>query len=499
MRSSGRLVVLSSVVLSLALSPAACGGGGPAAPDVVTADQAGPPPDAGRLDGGEGPDTAAPGTPWRVGAAEAVVTPPSPQILGGYGFCGGGLENCRWSEGVHDDLRAAAVAFEAAHTGAVVVFVGVDSLGLMMGDVLAIQAAFAERVAAASGRVIPADRVIVSSSHSHAAPDSVGIWGSMPDATGRDPDYAAFVVDRVAQAAAAAVADLGDADVVVARGWHDNAPDVESEVAPMAMDGRLTVLRATRPDGTPVATLTSWPSHPTVYPEGNSAVSADWVGPFRHRLADRLGPGGVQAYLQGPIGGVYAVTPGASPGAPADCAEPNPLTAGWQDPDLTALDHDRVACVGFAVADAALALLEDAVPLAAGPLTVASAPLGVPVLNAIYGILAAQGMLDREIPPAADPEGAPSLMTLVRLGALRFVTVPGEAFPEYAAALRARIAERDAVATDDVVVVGLGNDWVGYLLLPEQYADRAYAYHRGLSPGPGCLAAQLGALDGLLD
>lgn len=478
------------VTAVLALLLAACdgdgGGGGSAGPPAdVAADTAAP--DAGARDDTGAPPPAA----WRVGAAELAFAPATPQMMGGYGFCGS-LESCRWTEGVHDDLRVTAFALEETATGELVVFASIDALGLMMDDVLAIQDAWVAAVAAATGRAVPRDRLVVSASHAHSTPDTVGIWGAAP-VSGRDPEYVAVIAERAAQAAADAVAALEDADVVVARGWHDNVPDVRSEAIPMAMDGRLTVLRATRPDGTLLATLTSWPAHPTVYSEQNNALSADWVGTFRARMGERLGAA-VHVHLQGPIGGVYPVTPLE----PGDCAETDPFPEGWSDPDLAPFDHAAVACVGYAAADAAVAALAGAEPLVTAPLTVETAELRVKVTNLLYKAFADGGMIPREIPPPNDPEGAVSHMTLVRLGQLRFVTAPGEAFPEYAAALRERVVTGEGVASDDVVVVGLGNDWVGYLLTPEQYEDPAYGYHRGLSPAAGCLAAQLVALDELL-
>lgn len=500
-RSADFFVLLLGVLL---LGPGLLGacegdGAGSGGADVRPADVAADAGAGGDAAGSDaGADDAAGGTYWRAGAAEASVTPERDLVLGGYGICGGGLANCRWSAGVHDDLRVTAFAVEEAASGELLVFASVDALGLMMDDVLAIQDAFVARLAAA-GRTVPRDRLVVSASHSHATPDSVGLYGSAPNETGRDPAYLAALREQVAQTAVDAVSALADAELEVARGWHDNAPDVLAEDLPMEMDGRLTVLRATRPDGTPVFTLTSWPSHPTVYPEQNNGVSADWVGTFRHALGERLGAG-VHGHLQGPIGGVYAVSPPhGEPTDTSDCADENPFVDGWADPDLTPADHQRVACVGVAVADAAVAALsgDDVAPLAPGPVTVRTVSIHVPVKNPIYKVLADTGMIPREIPPPNDPVGAPSHMTLARLGQLRFVTAPGEAFPRYARALRERVAEKDGGSPEDVVVVGLGNDWVGYLLLPEQYEHPAYGYHRGLSPGPGCLAAQLAGIDEL--
>ena len=519
MRSPRRPLRTLSLAAALSLLAAACAGGGTesavdtggvgepdaaaptdaridAAPDLAPADV---PPDEGAPQDLLDPDDIAlqpvPGatTTYRAGAAEAVVNPETDQMMGGFGFFAGGLENCRWSEGVHDDLKAVAFAIEEAATGEFVVFVGLDALGFMIDDVHATQARFAQKVHEAAGRQIPGDRLIISASHAHSTPDLSGIWGSVPEASGRDPAYATLVQDGIAQAAADAYLALQDATIRVGRGWFDNEPDV----ATMEMDGTLTIIEARTPapsgdeagGGAPIGSATFWGSHPTAYGDANTGLSADWVGPFRHQMHEASG-GGVHAHIQGNIGGVYPVRD------LPDCDATNPFTDGWMDPDLNEGNHDLVACVGYSVADAALVALADAAPLAEGGVAVRSHDFDAPLDNALYQMLSDWDILAREIVQTDEGRFGFSTVSWARVGQLDFVTMPGESFPRYAAAITERLVSYGAAA-DGVVHVGLGNDWTGYLLLPEQYFDGDYSYHRGLSPGSRVLEVHLEAIDAM--
>lgn len=72
-------------------------------------------------------------TRYAAGAASATADPPdgAGHFPGGFGFCAGNEAACRVSEGQHDSLWVVAVALADPENGEVVVFVGIDSLGLI--------------------------------------------------------------------------------------------------------------------------------------------------------------------------------------------------------------------------------------------------------------------------------------------------------------------------------------------------------------------------------
>lgn len=65
----------------------------------------------------------------------------------------------------------------------------------------------------------------------------------------------------------------------------------------------------------------------------------------------------------------------------------------------------------------------------------------------------------------------------LRLGPVSFVTAPGEPLPRVGFDLAA------LATTPTALVVGLGQDELGYLIDPRDWEDERYDYERTVSPG----------------
>ena len=105
----------------------------------------------------------------QVGAASATVNPPNGAFLAGY-------DTNRRSTGVHDDLYAKAVVFHD----------GESAVALVVLDGISIQYDTASEIRRAASRAVskitlPPERIIVQATHTHCAPDTIGIYG--PDET----------------------------------------------------------------------------------------------------------------------------------------------------------------------------------------------------------------------------------------------------------------------------------------------------------------------------
>src|SRR3954452_7500382 len=109
-----------------------------------------------------------------VGTAVVDITPTTPQFLGGYDKMDRGTADA------HDPLQVRA--FFVGHGGHAVEFAIVDSQGWFAGyqegayGVTDARQAAATEVSRLGYSVTPAN-FIVSSTHSHAAPTIMGIWG----------------------------------------------------------------------------------------------------------------------------------------------------------------------------------------------------------------------------------------------------------------------------------------------------------------------------------
>ena len=131
---------------------------------------------------------------YRVGAAVEVITPKvaadaPPVWLAGYGVG-------RQAEVVHDDIYARAMVINDGKYS--VAIVACDLIGLFREDVMRIRKEVDQLQLKP-----PIDYVLVSSTHTHAGPDTVGLWGPV-GRTGVNADH-------LKQVRAACVKAVGEA------------------------------------------------------------------------------------------------------------------------------------------------------------------------------------------------------------------------------------------------------------------------------------------------
>lgn len=426
------------------------------------------------LAAGCGGDPATPAAPTagamlEAGFARVDISPEEPVKMGGYGMAFLSESFLRWSEGVHDPLYATAVAL-VDDDGPPIILVTLDVLGTILTDVVRIQEEVASRVP------VPPERVVVCASHSHGSPDTVGIWGVVfPPSTGR---MDVFIERMIAGAVDAAVDAYGNRRPAVVRAaagqesrFHYNVSAAHDPGA--RLDSTMTVIGFSEPGGRPIGTVVNWGCHPTVMGPQNLLVTADYVGAFRRRM-DRE-RGGVNLFVNGNIGGAVRPRNELHP-----FPDTPPAWGTWED----------VERLGGGLAETALGLLEGAAVLPAADLDLRTGEVEMVMDNPLYAAFGLLHLIPREIPPLGG--SAAVSLTAWRLGPVVFATVPGELDPAVGLELRERMGG------DYQVVANIGQDWVGYMMTEEQYANPDYIEFWLLCPGPDAGSHLLEAYAGLL-
>lgn len=363
-----------------------------------------------------------------VGAAERDITPAGDVWLAGFALA-------RGSTGVQSPLKARALVL--ALGGQRVAIVGIDSLGAMREDVDWIKAGIQ---GFANGSVF------VCASHTHAAPDLIGLWGYYLLSSGRDPGYVALVRRQVAAAVAAALAAAAPARLELGQARLPPQGLVRNSNRRGVFDRRLTVLHARAvDDGRPLGTLLHLACHPEVLRRDNTELSADFVG----ALCDdwRAAGHGQAVFVNGELGAM--VTPDVQPRNAAGV----PIMAGQ-------------------LADLAAAALAAARPLGAEQLEVRRRDLYVPLSTMGLKLGRLAMVIERELYDGC----ARSSVGYLRLGEFEAVAVPGEMEPVLAARLRAQLRR------PRLLVFGLCDDELGYLLREVDARDPEFAYERSMSP-----------------
>ena len=448
-----RAILLLVIVALLVCPLAGCGDD-----DDDSQDNAGPDDDDDdddnddSADDDDDDDTAPSPEPFlQVGAARADITPEWSVKLGGYGTYFLAESLCRWSEGVHDPLQAGALVLDDGLSDPIFL-INLDVVGIVITDTLKIQARIADLLGVDGGRVV------VASTHSHGAPDTIGLWGVMlPPISGRDEEYIDAMIDGAVEAAVAAYEDRRPAVAEIGEGQeprlHFNDQD---DVDPQAgLDSTLTVVRFTEPDGAPLATLTSWGCHATVMSNRNNQVTADFPGAFVRHMDEALG--GVNVFVNGNLGGGVMPFNRASGGT----------WGTWEE-----LDD-----FGLTLATTTRQVLTTAEPIDDVRLFYNMIEITTTVKNPLFALLGQMGLIPRPIPLLGE-EGS-TVVAAFQIGPLFFAALPGEVAPSVGHALRAQLSAPYQMHAN------ITQDWVGYVLTEREYHNLMYIYYMILSPGPG--------------
>jgi hypothetical protein len=421
--------------------------------------------------------------PFAAGVAQKDVSPTLPTHLGGFGFCMGDELLCRSTDGVHDPLLSSAVAIADPATKEVVIFIGVDTIGILRSDVEDIHRRIQQRLYDDFGVYFPGNRAIISSSHAHSSCDTVGLWGPGYGA-GRQEQYVELLKNGVVQSARDAYANLADVTMDWGQGIREN-----SDEDLVADDQDLFIVRGKGIDGSTMFTMVRYNAHPTTYGSNMFAASADWIGTMRKKLEKDVG--GLNVLLAGPMGSVYPFRPETC-GLTEEAFPEGHRTLA----DMNPADYMKTTCTGYAIAEVAKTALLTAQPVAATGVTFKASEFQFHPTNGTLMLLAEVGPLPYDFVDVDDPTSMMhSIFAVATVGDLTYITTPGESFPAFA--MRAKNIALEANLTNPIVL-GLTQDWMGYLLIEEQWAIGDLAYNQSLSPGPGVEPAFMAALRVLL-
>jgi hypothetical protein len=303
------------------------------------------------------------------------------------------------------------------------------------------------RIAAETG--VPADAVIISSTHTHSGPDTIGIWGPLLR-SGLDADYLATLGDRVVECARKAVAAMVPATLAAGTATVDVIEDTR---APDVRNDTLGALVAYDAKGKPLALVANVAAHPEILGSKNRSVSSDYAHDLREAL-ERDFAGAVAIYVQ------------------ADCG-------GMQTPKVAAHTFDEAKRVGEALAAKTKEALSGAAELKVTSIVAKREPVVFALENRRFqaGVKAKIfGDISGEVKEEDGKWRYASEVVAIRLGDAVFVSVPGEALPEVGNEVRAVFGSRFTF------LVGLGNDEIGYILPKADFDPKKYEESMSLGP-----------------
>jgi hypothetical protein len=418
----------------------------------------------------------------QVGVARADITPPVGIRSAGFASRG---PLTRW----HDPLYATALV--AAGDEHKVAIVACDLLGLnaeTVGDV---------RRGIEARTDIPAHAIAIACTHTHYGPD--------PYRVASDPLVAAYRANLI-HALTGVVAEADDAlqPAILGVGWgtsyiginrREKLPDgrvILGRNPGGAIDRAVGVLRIDAPDGTPLACVVNFQTHPVSQTGTVDHISADYPGRTRDLVEELTGARCL--FLQGACGNINTAImdpryePARTLGTRLGCE----VVRVWEtiSPDTVVVETGRpwlaahaetvdLPGIRYGSAEGAEALVREleadlaqyaAQDAAEGRIRWAERRLD--------RVRAARDSWQTGVLP--DPVGAE--IQAVRIGALGVVTAPGEIFTQIGSEVKARSPFAETF------FVGYANGSIGYVPVPEAYPDGGYEVNNASRVDPGAAA-----------
>ncbi|MCR4317947.1 MAG: neutral/alkaline non-lysosomal ceramidase N-terminal domain-containing protein [Planctomycetes bacterium] len=391
-----------------------------------------------------------------------------------------GYQSSKPARGVLDDLYSSAIALSDGSK--TIVFVSLDLIGFFYSDYL--------KVVKPLEGIVKADEIVICSTHSHASSDTHGIWGPNGE-TGVDTDYMEFLREQIRESIVKAVQNLQPAYGEIASNVYSEF--VEDYRRPMRMDERLTacVIRSLKSKET-IGSIIHWANHPDMLDHPNLMISSDWVGALRRAWENGVpgveAKGGVTVFLNGAIGGQI-----------------EPPDQGIWSLDGTKLITDntkeKVEAMGGRIALAAERFWKNREPLFLGRprIDFITREVDVPLENPRFIAALEAGLFPTMDYEKADNYVFKTKLGVISVGALMFVTTPGELYPElFIGGIEtppgSDFPEDDSPTWPAVLpmmrarvplVVGLAFDTLGYIIPKSEWDDDdspPYLYGANESP-----------------
>jgi len=378
-----------------------------------------------------------------VGSAVVDLTPKR-----GRGYYIAGYAPNKRSNGVITPVTARVFFIDDGKTS--LALVGTDFVGLMNDRIWD-----ARHKLSRSGNELD---LLVTSSHNHSGPDTMGLWGSyllfmLPVESGVEEGYMNRISSEIARAVTEAAlsarpATLKVVTVKVPDGINENLH------RPGYKDNDMTILQARGLDGETIATLVNYTCHAEFSGQNHDRIYADFPGFMYPRLEEL--EGGNAVFMNGALGGMIA-----------------PAMPRWTE-NHPRLRVKRARMAGRYLAELVSLALKNAEEIENPTLDITRRLIRFPVENDGFVYLSEKGFLKRTFHNGQ----MYSETWRIGIGPLEMVTVPGEILPALGFEIKGEIMQGR-----HKMILGLANDEIGYIMNAADWQDPLYEYERSVSLG----------------
>lgn len=299
--------------------------------------------------------------------------------------------------------------------------------------------------------------VNVYATHSHASPDTLGLWGPLA-VDGKNDEYMEALVDAAIEAAEAAIANRHTGQLRFGQTATEGI--LYDSRDPQVYDPNLYQLRFENADGEKGLRLLFYGAHAESMRGDNTLLSRDFPGVMCDVVTYETGD--YSMFLPGAIGGLLYT---------------DILTEG----DFNAVDN--MERTGNVMAEYALSIKPSDETVIPPELSVAKTLFTAKMDNTLYLYMKFLGVLTNEVMEGNSDSGylVRSEMSILRLGDLHILCIPGEIFPElvfggeyhhYGTGGENPVPLQEIAAgygIENMLIIGLCNDMLGYIVPPSDF------------------------------
>lgn len=400
---------------------------------------------------------------WSAGYARRVLTPED--IDETRYFLGGFLKfPAQEATGVVDDLCVRAVVLDDNSGRGAAAFAWIDGIGFMNADIKIIREKLSDITG--DGKLISID---VGSTHNHSAVDTQGLWGNIPK-SGRNEEYINSVIEKTADAIREAYTNKTEGNLYYsAKACPQMFYDGRN---PYSIDEEIHLFRFVPNDTSKKEIyITNFGAHPINLGWSNTELSGDF--PYYIEQAVTSSKNVDFIFIQGAIGGAIHSDMGVQNGIPED------LTS-----------FEKMQKYSLLVADVLYELAEKAEKVEP-ILNIRHAQVDFEINNFVFLLVSSAGLCNVNAFKENGKIYLTSEIGYVEIGKnIKVIEAPGEALPEliyggfYSAEESFTGTEYPykGVATcfgenDEVLVFGLCNDAVGYIVPDNDYSSSGAEGH----------------------
>jgi hypothetical protein len=384
-----------------------------------------------------------------AGAATRTINPEKDSL-----YIAGGKANRPFID-VHDNLYVKAVVLSNSSNNLTILTF--DCIGLLYPQLQSIRASIKNEIPS-----INPEHIVMSSTHTHAGPDVVGIWGKDLAHSGVNDAHMQLIVNRAVEAIKEAVQVRKPVSISYGTGsfgedWVKNISE------PGELDRSVSIIKFTAPNGKNIAMLTNFACHPTIMDDASTAASSDYVWGYYKYLDSAQG--GVNMFLQGAIG-------------------------GWVQPEGVPHTYEQANYYGTSLGKYVFELTKN--KNASKNINFNSIKVDFPLSNPSFQMLSKAGIIKRDFGKTVSSE-----IAYFNIGDASFATHPGETCPALGIATKELMNNKGPK-----FVLGLSQDALGYIVKPSFFDLSKNIPHSeyltGMSIGPATMCIILSNLKMLI-